>query len=72
MPATKVDYFDLAGRSWSGPPEVRAHHVQAQAGSLCGKILYRFRTRCEHCDLRFGRKDELRQDRGLCLFACST
>ena len=24
------------------------------------------------CDLRFGRMSRLRQDRGLCLFACST
>jgi hypothetical protein len=37
-----------------------------------GRTLYRFRTRYEYCDLRFGRIDGLRQDRGLCLFACST
>ena len=34
--------------------------------------LYRFRTRHGCCDLRFGRMGWLRQDRGLCLFACST
>ena len=34
--------------------------------------LYRFRTRRRCCDLRFGRMSRLRQDRGLCPFACST
>jgi len=34
--------------------------------------LYRFRTRRRCCDLLFGRMSGLRQDRGLCLFACST
>jgi hypothetical protein len=34
--------------------------------------VYRFRTRRRYCDLRFGRMNRLRQDRGLCLFACST
>jgi hypothetical protein len=34
--------------------------------------LYRFRTRCIGCDLRFGRITMLGQDGGLCLFACST
>jgi hypothetical protein len=34
--------------------------------------LYRVRTRHGCCDLRFGRMGWLRQDRGLCLFACST
>jgi predicted RNA polymerase sigma factor len=34
--------------------------------------LCRFRTRRGCCDLRSGRMSRLRQDRGLCLFACST
>ena len=34
--------------------------------------VYRFRTRRKYCDLRFGRMSWLRQDRGLCPFACST
>jgi hypothetical protein len=33
---------------------------------------YRFRTRLRCCGLRFGRMGWLRQDRGLCPFACST
>ena len=33
--------------------------------------LYRFRTCRRSCDLRFGRMSRLRQDRGLCLSACS-
>ena len=31
--------------------------------------VYRFRTRRNCCDLRFGRMSKLGQDRGLCLFA---
>ncbi len=34
--------------------------------------LYRFRTHRRCCGLRFGRMNRLRQDRGLCPFACST
>ncbi len=34
--------------------------------------LYRFRTHRRRCSLRFGRMNWLRQDRGLCPFACST
>ena len=34
--------------------------------------LYRFRTHRGCCGLRFGRMNWLRQDRGLCPFACST
>ena len=43
-------------------------------GALEGELddLYRFRTRSGCCDLRFGRKGWLRQDRGSCPFACST
>jgi hypothetical protein len=35
-------------------------------------VVYRFRTSRRCCDLRFGRKGWLRQDRGSCPFACST
>ena len=34
--------------------------------------LYRSITRRWRCDLRIGRMSRLRQDRGLCPFACST
>ena len=34
--------------------------------------VYRFRTHRRCCSLRFGRMNWLRQDRGLCPFACST
>ncbi len=34
--------------------------------------VYRFRTRRRRCDLRFGQMGWVRQDRGLCLFVCST
>ena len=34
--------------------------------------VYRFKNRRRYCDLRFGRMSWLRQDRGLCPFACST
>ena len=34
--------------------------------------VYRFRTHRRCCDLRFGRMSQLRKDRGLCPFACST
>ena len=40
--------------------------------ALTRRRLYRFRTRRRYCDLRFGRMSWLRQDRGLCPFACST
>ena len=36
------------------------------------RTLYRFRTHRRCCSLRFGRMNWLRQDRGLCPFACST
>ena len=35
-------------------------------------MVYRFKTDNRYCDLRFGRMSWLRQDRGLCPFACST
>ena len=34
--------------------------------------VYRFRTRHEDCDLRFGQVTMLGQDRGLCLFVSCT
>ena len=49
----------LARREWSTEPEVRIR-------------LYRFRTRRWCCDLLFAPMSWLRQDRRLCLFACST
>jgi hypothetical protein len=39
---------------------------------LPAEPVYRFRTRLRYCDLLFGRMGWLRQDRGLCPFACST
>jgi Resolvase, N terminal domain len=39
---------------------------------LTGTNLYRSITRHRYGDLRFGRMSRLRQDRGLCPFACST
>ena len=44
----------------------------AQARSVALESVYRFRTRRRCCELRFGRMGSLRQDRGLCPFACST
>jgi hypothetical protein len=45
----------------------RPFRHQAAVGTL-----YRFRTHCGCCDLRFGRMGWLRQDRDLCPFVCST
>jgi hypothetical protein len=39
---------------------------------LIPAALYRFRTRHGYCDVRLGRMNRLRQDRGLCPSACST
>ena len=36
-----------------------------------GTGLYRIRTRCRGCDLRFGQMNRVGQDRGLCLVASS-
>lgn len=40
--------------------------------NLADADLYRFITRRRCCDLRIGQMSRLRQDRGLCPFACST
>ena len=42
------------------------------AGRGSGNSLYRFRTCRRCCDLQFGRMSRMGQDRGSCLFACST
>ena len=47
----------------------------AQGLDVAGLLLpcvYRSIIRRRRCDLRFGWMSRLRQDRGLCLFACST
>ncbi len=44
----------------------------APGGRRQDESVYRFRTRIRYCDLLFGRMGWLRQDRGLCPFACST
>jgi len=41
-------------------------------GTATSDRLYRFRTYRRRCSLWFGRMNWLRQDRGLCPFACST
>ena len=56
---------NVADREHAGQAGLQQVRTSAQS-------LYRFRTRRRCCDLRFGRMSRLRQDRGLCLFACST
>jgi hypothetical protein len=44
----------------------------AAASTFYHGSLYRFRTRRRCCELQFGRMSRMGQDRGWCLFACST
>jgi integrase/recombinase XerD len=67
----------LVGERGLAPQSVRSYLSTARAflSALAGELpdaVYRVRTRHGCCDLRFGRMGWLRQDRGLCLFACST
>jgi len=52
------------------PPTLGFTHLQFEG--LLTAALYRFRTRRWCCDLLFAPMSWLRQDRGLCPFACST
>ena len=53
---------------WGHAPVVRAEVLDRAAPTT----VYRFRTRRGCCELVFGPMSWLRQDRGLCPFACST
>jgi len=52
--------------------EYPAHYNGRRPTAADSSGLYRFRTRGRCCDLRFGRMNWLRQDRGSWLFVCST
>ena len=70
--ALTVDVFGPVLELLDGPATV-GDAVPAQFRREAERlILYRFRTRRRCCGLRFGRMNWLRQDRGLCPFACST
>ena len=55
----------------AGRPDAVRYGIRIYEGKY-SDALYRFRTRRRCCDLRIGRMNRLRQDRGLCPFACST
>jgi hypothetical protein len=59
-------------RPMFAPCLLACRDLVARASLRAPRDLYRFRTRRKCCDLRFGRMSRLRQDRGLCPFACST
>jgi hypothetical protein len=66
-------FLGLAARGSASVPADRCAQWQVLLGVVRLLLaLYRFRTRRRYCDLRFGRTSWLRQDRGLCPFACST
>ena len=46
--------------------------LPAPAMPVSSRAVYRFRTRCRICELRFGAVGGLGQDRGLCLSVCCT
>ena len=53
-------------------PDLRSERGQAALLLQSPLWVYRFRTRRRCCDLRFGWMSRMGQDRGSCLFACST
>jgi hypothetical protein len=55
-----------------GLESARVHGGYARTVADGAAGVYRFRTRHRYCDLRLGRMNRLRQDRGLCPSACST
>jgi len=69
-----AEYLVAAGIAGISRESVRQILHDAGINWLATKTwkVYRFRTRRSHCDLQFGRKRGLRQDRGSWLSACST
>ena len=54
----------------AGSPDPGRAYPGRHRPSSRGLDLYRFRTRCRLCELRFGRVGGLGQDRGSCLSVC--
>ena len=57
---------------WNAEPAREAIESCLPFVRCVADALYRFRARRRCCDLRFGRRSRLRQDRGSWLFVCST